>query len=46
LLVNDNDGSAREGYLEFGSGMGSGDAATSLYVSFYMLGKSLIEDLK
>lgn len=46
LLVNDNDGSVREGYLEFGSGMGSGAAMTSLYISFYMLGKSLIEDLK
>ncbi len=46
LLVNDNDGSVREGYLEFGSGMGSGAAMTSEYISFYMLGKALIEDLK
>lgn len=46
LLVNDNDGSVREGYLEFGSGMGSGAAMTSQYISFYMLGKALIEDLK
>lgn len=46
LLVNDNDGSVREGFLEFGSGMGWGGANTSQYNSFYMLGKSLIENLK
>lgn len=46
LLINDNDGSVREGYYEYGSGMGSGTPNSELYHSFYMLGKSLLEELK
>ncbi len=46
LLINDNDGSVREGYYEYGSGMGSGTPNSELYHSFYMLGKSLFEELK
>ncbi len=46
FLVNENDGTVRRGYYEYGSGMGSGSANSSQYNSFYMLDKALIEELK
>lgn len=46
LLINDNDGDQREGYYEYGSGMGSGSSNSEEYNEFFMLGKSLIDELK
>ncbi|MBP3359228.1 MAG: hypothetical protein J6N52_00105 [Clostridia bacterium] len=45
LLINDNDGDQREGYYEYGSGMGTGSTNSAEYNLFYLLGKSLMEDL-
>ena len=45
LLVNDNDGNGRKGYLEYGSGMGSGSASSAQYKSYHMLANRLIDDL-
>jgi hypothetical protein len=44
-LINDNDGTGRKAYLEYGSGMGSGNANSSGYRSFYMWGERLIDAL-
>ncbi len=46
LLINDNDGDQREGYYEYGGGMGTGSSNSAEYNSFCMPGKSLIENLK
>lgn len=46
LLVNDNDGNGRKGYLEYGSGMGSGSASSAQYKSYHMLANRLIDDLQ
>lgn len=45
MLINDNDGTGRKAYLEYGSGMGSGNANSSGYRSFYMWGERLIDAL-
>lgn len=45
LLINDNDGYGRKAYLEYGTGMGTGNANSSGYRSFYMWGERLIDEL-
>lgn len=46
FMVNENDGDVRRGYFEYGSGIGTGTADTSVYNKYFMLGSRLMDELK
>ena len=39
ILINDNDGKGREGYLEYGAGVGKGGKNSVIFRDIFMLGK-------